>query len=353
MWPFKTSDRIESTETVGVAVLSGASTEKQVQGPQRRRWSLTLLLTLALLFIVCVWIVAPAWDAYILLIARPDAFGFAAIAGGVIAMLLFAILAVRELRSVLRLRRIDRLRLLSSKLQSRDGPPDDNARAKAAARLLRGVVGLYWGHSRVGVDLAPLLALRRTKIEAAEPVLAAIESHALAPLDREALRIVRHTSLRVGAFTAASPWGVLDTLIVVCMNLLMVRQILQHYRARPGAIATVRMSLGYAAGVGVSTAMGALTSTFAEHASNRIGSYLLGGLAKGTANATATSMLGLFVVGAVRPIPFEAKEAPGIIDLVFPKGGFVAKTIEKAGHAIGAVQGLLPNGGGQGAAAGR
>ncbi len=356
MWPFKTRDRSEATQKTGA--LSGAPADKLEQGlAQPRRWSLTLLLTLALLSIVVVGFVAPAWDAYVLLVARPDAFGFAAVAGGVIAALLFVMLAMRELRSLLRLRRIDRLRQLSGKLQRRDGSLDDDARAKAAARLLRGVVGLYRGHSRAGVNLAPLLALRRTKIETAEPVLAAIQSHALAPLDEEALRIVRYTSLRVGAFTAASPWGVLDALIVAGMNLLMVRRILQHYRARPGILATVRMSFGYAVGIGVSSGMGALTSTFAEQASNRIGAYLLGGLAKGTVNATSTALLGLFAIGAVRPIPFEAKEAPSIIDMVFPKGGFVAKTIEKAGQlkdgALGAVQGLLPNGVGQGPAAGR
>lgn len=60
--------------------------------PPQRRWSLTVLFVVSVVFTVCVAVAAPTWDTYTRLIAREDAFGIAAIGGGVIVAALLVVL---------------------------------------------------------------------------------------------------------------------------------------------------------------------------------------------------------------------------------------------------------------------
>ncbi len=347
MWPF--GRRSRQTSALAPAAANNTTSGGSESPPQRRRWSLTALLAVSIGFTACIGLVAPLWDAYAQLIARADGFGIAAICGGAILAALFVVLILRELLSFMRLRRLEGLRRTAQALRREDARLDDGARRKAARRVLRGVIGLYRGRPPGTVNLAPLAELRRAKDASADMILGSIEANALAPLDREALRIVRRSSLRVGTFTAVSPWGVVDMLIVAYMNLAMIRAVAQHYNARPGLLSTLKLALGYAAGIGASGAMGTAASSILERIGGRIAGYLIGALAKGSVNATSTALLGLFAVAAVRPIPFDDKQKPGLLDLVFPPDGAVAKAIEKVvevrDNTIVAVQGLVGRGG--------
>ena len=109
MWPFGQGSRQPGAPVRAAA--SSPTTALDYDPPQRRRWSLTVLLAVSIGFIACVGLLAPLWDAYAQLIARPDGFGIAAICGGAIMAGLFVVLMLRELLSFMRLRRLEGLRL--------------------------------------------------------------------------------------------------------------------------------------------------------------------------------------------------------------------------------------------------
>jgi putative membrane protein len=119
----------------------------------------------------------------------------------------------------------------------------------------------------------------------------------------------------IGALTALSPLGLLDSAIVLWRTLAMLRAIARLYGVRPGPVATIRLlrrTLGHVLAAGV----GELVSDFAvEAAGASLLSVLSTRIGQGAVHGLLAARLGLAAVQIVRPLPFVEGELPTIKQL--------------------------------------
>ncbi|MHC4471463.1 MAG: DUF697 domain-containing protein [Planctomycetota bacterium] len=159
-----------------------------------------------------------------------------------------------------------------------------------------------------GLARNPALEAKREEIRAAERELAGVADAAgivrfekervdplLAPLDREADRLIRAEALSVGVATALSPSGALDAFLVLWRNANLVSRLANLYYGKPG----VRGSLLILSDV----SSAALLATYMEGISGAVGGVLrgifgsvvgvvAGPVVDGSVNALATLRIG-------------------------------------------------------------
>ena len=137
----------------------------------------------------------------------------------------------------------------------------------------------------------------------------------LAPLDREARRLVTRGARDIGALTALSPLGLLDSAIVLWRTLIMLRAIARLYGVRPGIAASLRLlrqTLAHVLAAGV----GELLSDAAiETAGASLLSVLSARLGQGAVHGLLAARLGLAAVQICRPVPFVEGELPSMKQL--------------------------------------
>jgi putative membrane protein len=186
-------------------------------------------------------------------------------------------------------------------------------------------------HGQADAYLAQLQRLYRGRPDLAEP-LARFETQAsdalndgerlrlfgrtvLAPLDRQARRLVTRGARDIGALTALSPLGLLDSAIVLWRTLAMLRAIARLYGVRPGPAASIRLlrrTLAHvlAAGVGELLSDAAL-----ETAGASLLSVISTRIGQGAVHGLLAARLGLAAVQICRPLPFVEGELPSMKQL--------------------------------------
>ncbi len=124
----------------------------------------------------------------------------------------------RELRGLLALRTVDRLRADLA----------DPARARAAARM--------WVESlSEGATLLPALAA----IQDRDATLALLRAGPIATLRARADALGRTAALQIFAVTAAIPWPAFDGLLVAWRGIRLVREVAELHGMRPGLLGTL------------------------------------------------------------------------------------------------------------------
>jgi putative membrane protein len=233
--------------------------------------------------------------------------GWVALALLGLGLVALAALVGREVRGVLRERRVERLRERAiAALRGRD---------EAEAR---GVV----------IELAafyaarPDLAAARGRLErVGEEILEAddriglAERELLAPLDALARARIADAAKQVSAVTALSPRAIVDVAFVVFAAARLLRQIAAIYGGRPGFfgfLALMRAALSHLAvtggvAVGDSLIQQALGLGLAARVSAKLGEGVLNGL--------MTARFGLAALAVCRPLPFTREAPPRIGDV--------------------------------------
>lgn len=213
----------------------------------------------------------------------------------------------RELWSLRRLARVERLRadgarLLNSEVHGQSGAVLDRIerlyrdRPAVATRIER-----FRGQASDALTDGETLRLFATTV--------------LAPLDREAYRLVRNGARDIGALTALSPLGLLDGVFVLARTLGMLRAIARLYGVRPGAAASLRLLRRtlrnvLAAGVGELISDAAVETTGAT-----VLSVLSARAGQGVVNGLLAARLGLAAMQICRPLPFTENELPSLKQL--------------------------------------
>jgi len=240
-------------------------------------------------------------------------FARSALLGGLFSAL-FGLLAIgalgvaaREVLSLRRLARADELRreaahLVGSEVHGQAQP------------LLDRVAGLYRDRSEVRDAVRGFEARASDALSDGER-LRLFAASVLAPLDRQAYRLVKRGARDIGALTALSPLGLLDGLIVLARTLAMLRAIARLYGIRPSAAATialVRRTIRnvVAAGVGELVSDAAVETTGAS-----LLSVLSARAGQGAMNGLLAAKLGLAAVQLCRPLPFTEDEIPSLRQL--------------------------------------
>ena len=273
--------------------------------PRARPWRRLLLwgggLTLAALLGL------EAYDLLAELFARSVWLGgaFALLLGAAVAGALG--LAGREVVSLHRLARVEQLRA--------DGERLLNSEVHGQAGALIEPIERLYGERE---DLRPALAAFRAQASDAlndGEQLRLFASIVLSPLDQGAYRLVRRGARDIGALTALSPLGLLDSALVLARTMIMLRAIARLYGVRPGAVASLtllRRTLRNVLAAGV----GDLVSDAAVEAT---GATLLSALSaragQGVVNGLLAAKLGLAAMQVCRPLPFTQDQLPSLRQL--------------------------------------
>jgi putative membrane protein len=253
------------------------------------------------------WLGLEAYDFVLGLVARSPILGV----GFAVVLALVALGAIgalgRELADLRRLERAEQLRLTGERLIASEVHGQADAYVEQLERLYRG-----------RTDLAePLARFRRQTSDALNDGerLRLFARTVLAPVDRQARRLVTRGARDIGALTALSPLGLLDSAIVLWRTLTMLRAIAQLYGVRPGPAASIRLlrrTLAHVLAAGV----GELVSDAAvETAGASLLSVISTRIGQGAVHGLLAARLGLAALQICRPLPFVEGELPSMKQL--------------------------------------
>jgi putative membrane protein len=276
-----------------------------VVAPSRRPW-LRLFLAAGTVLLLG-WLGLEAYDFVAELFARSPLLG----AGFAVVLALTALGALgalgRELADLRRLERAEELRVAGERLIASEVHGQADAYLEQLQRLYRG-----------RADLAEPLA--RFELQTSDALndgerLRLFSRTVLAPLDRQARRLVTRGARDIGALTALSPLGLLDSAIVLWRTLVMLRAIARLYGVRPGLAASIRLlrrTLAHVLAAGVGEL---LSDAAVETAGASLLSVISSRIGQGAVHGLLAARLGLAAVQICRPLPFVEGELPSMKQL--------------------------------------
>lgn len=248
------------------------------------------------------------WRTVEALIAANPWLGWVALALGVVAAATLGLLALRELASLARLRRIDDIRASAERARaSRD--------RTAALAVVRSLDRLYRGRAELAEARATLAAGRDEVIDG-DALIDLAERRLTPTLDAAAAAEVRRAARNVAAATAFIPLAFVDVLAALYVNLSMIRRIAEIYGGRAGWLGSWRLMRAVAAHL---VAAGAIAV-----GDDLIGPALGGGalsrlsrrFGEGVVNGALTARIGVAAMEVCRPLPFAVRPRPGVAGLV-------------------------------------
>lgn len=279
--------------------------ERTVMPQSRRPWLRLFFAAGAVLLIG--WLGLEAYDFVAGLFDRSSVLGLAfAVVLALVALGAIGALG-RELADLRRLERAEQLRLTGERLIASELHGQADAYVEQLERLYRG-----------RADLAePLARFARQTSDALNDGerLRLFARTVLAPLDRQARRLVTRGARDIGALTALSPLGLLDSAIVLWRTLLMLRAIAGLYGVRPGPAASIRLlrrTLAHVLAAGVGELM---SDAAVETAGASLLSVISTRIGQGAVHGLLAARLGLAAVQICRPLPFVEGELPSMKQL--------------------------------------
>lgn len=248
------------------------------------------------------------WEFVAGLKARGSWLGWAALGLAALAAAAALGLALRELLALTRLGRLEATRARAERL-AREASLDEVRRFEAD------LSAFYRGRAELAWALAELERRRQDITDPAEK-LAQIERTLLGPLDAQATAEIEAAARRVAAATAVVPLALADVAVALVANLRMIRRIAEIYGGRGGMLGSWRLARAVAAHL---VATGAVAV-----GDDMIGSLAGGGLlakvsrrfGEGVVNGALTARVGVAAVEVCRPMPFSARERPGVSRLL-------------------------------------
>jgi len=249
-----------------------------------------------------------AWDLATGLLARWPLLGWAVTALFAAFLLVLALLALRELAAIGRLKRIDALRREADAALA----AEDLALARRAAGRL---IGFYAGREDTRWGRARLDDRVGEQFDAGA-VLALVEDEVLAPLDRAAAREVEAAARQVAAVPALVPVALADVAAVLTANLRMIRRVAEIYGGRSGLLGSWRLTRAVFAHL-VATGAVAVGDDLLEPV---LGGTLLSKLSRrfgeGLVNGALSARVGVAAMEVCRPLPFSARHRPSVRGMV-------------------------------------
>ena len=284
-----------------------------VQQAQRRGIAARTLLSASGLFWSAAFGLAllalGAWFTQLVegLFARTPALGWLGLALLVVAALALLVMLAREVRGVLRQRRIATLH--GSIARAREA--DDR---EAARSLMRELAGLYEGRAETAGARAHVLSLTAEIIDGRDLIDIA-ERTLLHPLDALVAKEIADAAKRVSVVTAISPRAIVDLLFVAAQAARLVRTIAEIYGGRPGAFGFLRILRSVGAHLAITGGMAIGDSLVQQLLGHGIAARLSARLGEGVLNGLLTARVGLSAMAVCRPAPFAADKPPGIGDV--------------------------------------
>jgi putative membrane protein len=231
--------------------------------------------------------------------------GFALLLAGLVAGALGV--AGRELLSLARLARVEHLRERGEHLMTSEVHGQVDALLEQIERLYRerddtgDAVRQFRAHAGDALTDGERLRLFATTV--------------LRPLDERAYQIVRRSARDVGALTALSPLGLLDSAFVLTRTLAMLRAIARLYGVRPGAAASAKLMRRAIVNVLAADVSEMISDAAVEATGATLLHVLSARVGQGAVNALLAAKLGLIAMQLCRPLPFTQGQLPSLRQL--------------------------------------
>jgi putative membrane protein len=211
---------------------------------------------------------------------------------------------VMELRGLLRLRSVERLRRLIPSAVSSELKREIGAAAAIVARdpLLGEAVGRY----------RAVLEPHHTGRDALE----LFSRFVLAPADRLAEAAIRRAATQAFAINAVSPTALLDTLLFGARAMRLIREIAEIYGQRPGVAGTVHLLRRLVSGAGMVGAVDLVGGVLVQQLGGAIVERLSASAAESAYAAQKMARLGILAMALCRPVDFRPHETPSLRRLV-------------------------------------
>ncbi|MEO0328914.1 MAG: TIGR01620 family protein [Pseudomonadota bacterium] len=253
------------------------------------------------------------------LFARHEWLGWAAFALVGILIFSFCILIIRELVSLLRLRKLGQLREdVTNGLQT----------GVAAKKIIKRIATLYRDRDDIDWYLSEYLSHEEDIVDDKDRLLL-FERSVMAPLDREAGRMITSAAKRISVVTAINPAPALDVIFTGYQILRMLRQLTALYGNRPGSLGTMRLAGMVGSQLAITGGL-ALSDTFIQQFLGKgVAGRLSAKLGEGTVNGILTARIGLAAIDLCRPMPFNALQKPGLSSFI--SSIFASSEEEKSG----------------------
>ncbi|MGL4290400.1 MAG: YcjF family protein [Phreatobacter sp.] len=245
---------------------------------------------------------------------------------GVAALALFLVAGLvllgRELMSLRRLARFDRLRERAEQALT---AKDDRACAAVADDLVAALSGnprtargrTLFGEAILGGIIDGPQRLR------------IVEREILEPLDREATRLVAETARRVSVVTAVSPRAAVDLAVVFGSAIQLVRRLAELYGGRPGTFGMFKLTRHVMTHMALTGGMAAGDTVLDQILGAGLASKLSAKLGEGVLNGLLTARLGVTAIAVTRPLPYIQAPRPDLRDLAGDALTFSASKAER------------------------
>lgn len=231
------------------------------------------------------------------------------VAAGLAALAVLSLVAVvaREIRGVLRERRIESLRTRTiAALAVKD---------EAAARALAAEVAAFYDGRHGPAMPGPSVADADTEIMDASDRLALAERTLVAPLDEAAKRAVAATAKQVSVVTALSPRAIVDVAFVVYAAATLLRRIAGIYGGRPGFFGFLRLARSAFNHLAVTGGVAIGDSLLQQMLGLGVAARISAKFGEGVLNGLMTARFGLAAIEVCRPLPFIREMPPRIGDV--------------------------------------
>jgi len=230
--------------------------------------------------------------------------------GGVLAGLAGLALVVicgKELFGIVRLATIEKLHARAVAVIANDDRDEARALVRELTATLSTTPQLARGRGELTIHL--------TEIIDGRDLLHIAERALMAPLDREASRLVAHTATRVSIVTAVSPRAAIDMAFVLFAALGMIRRLAVLYGGRPGMLGMIRLLRHIVAHLTVTGGLAAGDGLIQQMLGHGVAAKLSARLGEGVLNGLLTARLGLAAIEVARPLPFAALPKPKLADI--------------------------------------
>jgi putative membrane protein len=231
---------------------------------------------------------------------------FAAILAGIAGLALLAII-VREVAGLARLASVDAAREDAVRAIESDDRNQAQTVVSELLSLTRRMPNLARGRARVENHRGDIIDGR--------DLVLLTERELMAPLDREARRLIGAAAKRVSVVTAVSPRASVDMLFVLFNAVSLIRKLATLYGARPGMLGFIRLFRHVISHLAVTGGMAATDSIIQQVIGHGVAAKLSARLGEGVLNGLLTARLGLAAMDVTRPLPFSALPRPSLNDL--------------------------------------
>jgi putative membrane protein len=242
------------------------------------------------------------------LFSRADWLGYGAVAVVAIGVIAFLIVVAREVFGMMQLTAVQTLK---ADLAAAAASGKTQAARAATARL----VHLLAGNPRTAKGRARLAETEGDIIDAPH-LIELTERELLAPLDREARRIILGAAKRVSIVTAVSPRALVDLGYVIYESARMIRAMAELYGGRPGTLGLLRLMRDVIAHLAVTGSIAVGDSLIQQILGHGLASKLSARLGEGVINGLMTARIGIAAMDLCRPMPFRALKRPSIGDFL-------------------------------------